>query len=117
MSKMIEALPYRIYFNDLGVCLYSGNKLVSHNQVKKNETELEVAERMIDKYLHGGAYKEWLKIVKIVYQVSKGITKMMSDELWIEFLKSDDAKALQELKRKVLDTALNDVWVIRNGSN
>ena len=44
---------YCISFSEDGIALYSGNKLVSHNSVKKTETELEVAERMIDKHLHG----------------------------------------------------------------
>ena len=101
---------YCISFSEDGIALYSGNKLVSHNSVKKTETELEVAERMIDKHLHGTAYNEWLKIVRIVYQVNKSLKKMMSDELWIEFLKSYDAKDLVELKKKVLDTSLNEMW-------
>ena len=113
MSKMLQEGCYRIYFNDLGICLYDGNKLVDHKQTKKNETELEVAERMIDKYMHGGAYNDWLKIVKIVYQVNKSLKKMMCDELWIEFLKSESAKDLLELKKKVLDTSLNEMWVIK----
>lgn len=108
--KTIISLPYKITFADGGVSLYNGDKLASHNQVKKSETELEVAERMIDNYLHGKAYSEWLKIVKIVYQVNKSIKKMMNDELYIEFLKGDDAKALMDLKRKVLDTSLNELW-------
>ena len=65
---------------------------------------------MVDTYLHDRAYREWLKIVKIVYQVNKSITKMMSDELWIEFLKSDDAKLLTQLKKDVIDTSLNELW-------
>ena len=115
--KTIVNGPYKICFNDYGVCLYSGVKLVSHNQVKKDETELEVAERMIDKYLHGGAYNEWLKIVRIVYQVNKSLKTMMNDELWIEFLKSDDARYLSALKKEVLETSLNEVWRINDGSN
>ena len=110
--KVITSGPYQIKFDEGGVSLYSGDKLVSHNQVKNN-TELEVAERMIDNYLHGKAYNEWLKIVRIVYQVNKSLKRMMSDELWIEFLRGDDAKALMELKRQVLDTSLNELWVIK----
>ena len=110
MSKTIINGAYKICFNDMGIGLYSGSKLVSHNQVKKDETELEVAERMIDKYLHGGAYNEWLKIVRIVYQVNKSLKKMMSDELWLEFMRSDDAKCLLALKKEVLDTSLTELW-------
>lgn len=103
---------YYIEFHEGGVSLYSGDKLVSHNQLRKSETEIEVAERMIDKYLHGGCYNEWLKIVRIVYQVNKSLKTMMSDELYIEFLKSYDARDLIGLKKKVLDTALNDIWEV-----
>lgn len=102
-----------IVFSEDGISLYSGDKLVSHNQKSKKETELEQAERMIDKYLHGKCYNEWLKIVRIVYQVNKSLKMMMNDELWVEFLKSYDAKDLVGLKKKVLDTALNDLWEVK----
>ena len=113
MTKWIDSLPYRIRFDEDGISLYNGGKLVSHNQRRKDSTELEIAERMIDRQLHGKSYNDWLKIVKIVYQVNKSIKRMMSDELWIEYLKSDDGKALLELKKKVLDTSLNEVWVTK----
>lgn len=110
MGKWIEQRPYRLYFSERGISFYNGNGLVSHKQVKKDETEVEVAEKMVDTYLHDKAYREWLKIVKIVYQVNKSITKMMNDELWIEFLKSDDAKLLTQLKKDVIDTSLTELW-------
>ena len=113
MAKWIDSLPYRLKFDEDGVSLYNGDKLVSHNQIKKTETELEVAERIVNNYLHGKAFNDWLKIVRIVYQVNKSLKQMMTDELWLEFLRGDDAKALLALRRKVLDTSLNEMWVIK----
>ena len=110
MGKWLIENPYRLYFSERGVSLYDERGIVSHKEVRKDETEIEVAERMLDKYLHDRAYKNWLKIVKIVYQVNKSIKRMMSDELYIEFLKSDDAKLIMSLKKKVLDSSLNELW-------
>lgn len=110
MAKWLTESYYRLYFGDNGISFYDDRGIVSHKQIRKDETEIEVAERMLDKYLHENAYRNWLKIVKIVYQVNKSIKRMMSDELYIEFLKSDDAKLIMSLKKKVLDSSLNDLW-------
>lgn len=110
MAKWIEEKYYKLCFNEDGISFYDDRGLVSHRKVHKDETEIEVAEKMVDRYLHDRAYNNWLKIVKIVYQVNKSITKMMSDELWIEFLKSEDAKLLMSLKKQVIDSSLNELW-------
>lgn len=113
MAKRIDAYAHYITFSEDGITLYYGDKMVSHNQLRKDKTELEQAEEMIDRYLHGKCYNEWLKIVRIIYQINKSLKKMMNDELWIEFLKSDSAKDLLQLKKNVLDTSLNEMWVIK----
>lgn len=113
MAKWINESYYKLYFDEDGISFFNENGIISHKKVHKDETEIEVAERMIDKYLHERAFQNWLKIVKIVYQVNKSLKVMMTDELYIEFLKSDDAKLLAKLKRKVLDTSLTDLWEVK----
>ena len=109
---MIIHKCYGLKFGET-VKLYFGDKVVAHKKIDKNHNELEVAAELIDRYRNTGAYNEWLKISRIIDESSAPLYKLKNYKSFNEFNLSNYASYLDELKEKILNLSLNDIWEYR----
>lgn len=88
---------YRLIIATPQVMLFYGSEQVGNAVQRKEELEIDTAKRVINKYLKGGAYTNWLNICKIA-----GDKKERTEETWLEFLQeSAHARLLRGLLAEV----------------
>lgn len=117
MSKWVVEGAYGLMFTGKAVALMSGNECVGYATIKPQETELETAEKLIDKYMHNKLYTHYLKVLRIVDNVKTPLKELKTDMTWYQFTQSHYVKNLLRLKKKLLDMSLNEMWVLRNVSS
>jgi len=97
MNAIYKNKCYRVVIATPQVMLFYGQEQVGNAVMHKDEIEVDTVKRVINKYLKGGAYTNWLNICKIA-----GDKKERTEETWLEFLKeSTNAKLLRELLAEV----------------
>ncbi len=106
---MIIYKCYGIKFAD-SVELHFGGKIVEHRKVKPSETELEVAIKLIEHYKANGGYNHWLKLNRLIEGSKEPLSKLATEESYLEYLKSYYARALKELEKILIDTPLNEMF-------
>lgn len=116
MAKWVTHECYAIVF-DKDVQLHFGNKIVEHRKPKANETELEVAVKLIKHYKHNGAYNHWAKINRIVEGSKQPLSAFRTDDDYHRYLNSEYARFLDILEKKVYDTSLIEMWGDKNADN
>ena len=109
---MIIHKCYGLKFGET-VKLYFGNKVVAHKKIDKNHNELEVATELISRYRNTGAYHKWLNLIRIVENINIPLYKLKTYKTFNEFNQSSYAVYLDELKEKISDLSLNDIWSYR----
>lgn len=92
MNKVYRNVCYRLAIDGPNVALYCGGKPVESGTVRKDEIEVDTVKRVINKYLKGKCYTEYLKLNGLV-----GIPKERSEANWLDFLKSAHAVILRAL--------------------
>lgn len=114
MSKWLIEGAYALFFTKTAVALLSGNECVGYATIKPQETELETAEKLIDKYMHNKLYTHYLKVLRIADNVKTPLKELRTDMTWYQFTQSYYVKNLLRLKKKLLDMSLNEMWVLEN---
>lgn len=97
MNREYRNKCYRLIIAKPQVMLFFGQDQVGNAVMTKDEIEVDTAKRVINKYLKGGAYTNWLTICKIA-----GDKKERTEETWLEYLhESAHARLLRSLLAEV----------------
>ena len=100
MKITYKSKCYALEFNSPEITLYCGNDIVSKGKMRKEETELDTARRVVNRYFKGPAYTEYLHILALSGNDSK-----RTEENWLSYCSS----AYSRLLRGLLATAERDI--------
>ena len=88
---------YRLIIATPQVMLFCGSEQVGNGVMRQDEIEVDTARRVVNKYLKGGAYTNWLNICKLA-----GDKKERTEDTWLEYLhESAHARLLRGLLEQV----------------
>lgn len=97
MNREYRNKCYMIIIASPKVTLFYGQDQVGNAVMKKDEIVVDTVKRVINKYLKGGAYTNWLNICKLA-----GDKKERTEDTWLEFLQeSTHARLLRGLLAEV----------------
>lgn len=100
---------YSISFGEV-IKLYFGNKLVATHKLTKEDSEIDVALNLIEKYKRGKAYNEWLKILRMISGEKTSLKSMKTKYSYNSFLSCLYAEALDELKEIIYNLDMKEIW-------
>lgn len=86
---------YALEFDSPEVRLWVGADVVSEGKMRKEETELDTARRIVNRYLKGPAYTEYLHILALV-----GLDSRRNEDNWLGYCSSVYSRILRGLLAK-----------------
>ena len=86
---------YALEFDSPEVRLWCGSDIVSKGKIRKDETEMDAARRVVNRYLKGPAYTEYLHILALA-----GLDSRRTEDNWLEYCSSAYARLLRGVLAK-----------------
>ena len=86
---------YTLEIDSPEVKLYCGKEIVCRGKMYRDEVELDTARRIVNRYLKGPAYTEYLHILKL-----SGLDHRRTEDNWLEYCSSPYTRLLRGILAK-----------------